>query len=168
MAAYAVGFYDIRDASWRDEYREGTMALVEKHGGRFLVRPDCAWEVLEESPPRPTGMVIIEFPSMDTARSIVEECTKADEVEKYRMPGKKVCRVFSPESRPSNGRCSHRSFPHRLYPLLSNPSSTWKPCQQCRLLESQVVSVLVPDPRSHAKRWGDWNHFRDEIFFQLP
>lgn len=69
MVAYAIGFYNITDASWRDEYREGTMALVEKHGGRFLVRPDCRWEVLEANPPRPAGMVIIEFPSMDAARS---------------------------------------------------------------------------------------------------
>ena len=69
MAAYAVGFYEIRDASWRVEYRQGTTKLVDKHGGKFLVRPDCAWEVLESNPPEPTGMVVIEFPSMDAARA---------------------------------------------------------------------------------------------------
>ena len=56
MSAYAIGFYDIADSSWRNAYREGTMKIVARHGGRFLVRPDCPWEVLEGNPPRPTGM----------------------------------------------------------------------------------------------------------------
>ncbi|NIS29686.1 MAG: DUF1330 domain-containing protein, partial [Actinobacteria bacterium] len=51
-----------------DAYREGTMALVQEHGGRFRVRPDCRWEVLEADPPRPSGMLIIEFPSWEAAR----------------------------------------------------------------------------------------------------
>ena len=50
-------------------YREGTMKIVARNGGRFLVRPDCPWEVLEGNPPRSTGIVMIEFPSMENARA---------------------------------------------------------------------------------------------------
>ena len=49
MSAYAIGFYDIADSSWRNAYREGTMKIVARHGARFLVRPDCL-------PSAPTGM----------------------------------------------------------------------------------------------------------------
>ncbi len=69
MSAYAVGFCRIRDASWRKSYLERTMKLVEKHSGRFLVRLDCPWEVLEGKPPHSTGMVMIKFPSMEEARA---------------------------------------------------------------------------------------------------
>ena len=62
MTAYAIGVYDIWDASWRDQYRPRTMKLVAKHGGRFLVRPDCHVERLEGDPVIKTGMVVIEFP----------------------------------------------------------------------------------------------------------
>ena len=50
MTAYAIGTYDIWDPAWRDDYRQGTMTLVAKHGGRFLVRPDCRVERLEGEP----------------------------------------------------------------------------------------------------------------------
>ena len=63
MTAYAIGVYDIWDAAWRDQYRPRTMELVAKHGGRFLVRPDCRVERLEGEPLIKTGMVVIEFPS---------------------------------------------------------------------------------------------------------
>jgi uncharacterized protein (DUF1330 family) len=58
MSAYAVGFYRIWDASWRVAYREKTFELVQKYGGKFLVRPYCQWEVLEGEPTRPTGMLM--------------------------------------------------------------------------------------------------------------
>jgi uncharacterized protein (DUF1330 family) len=70
MAAYVVGFYTMWDQSFRKPYGEQAITLVEKHGGRFLVRPNCEWEVLEGDPPRPDpGMIVIEFPSSDAARA---------------------------------------------------------------------------------------------------
>lgn len=69
MAAYAVGLYDVSDASWRLRYREVVGKLVSKHGGRYLVRSSDPWEVLEGAPPRITGLTIIEFPSMEQARA---------------------------------------------------------------------------------------------------
>jgi uncharacterized protein (DUF1330 family) len=62
MTAYAIGVYDIWDSDWRDTYRPKTMELVAKHGGRFLVRPDCSVRRLEGEPAIKTGMVVIEFP----------------------------------------------------------------------------------------------------------
>ena len=67
MPAYAIGVYDIWNADWRDEYRPKTIALVAKHGGRFLVRPNCRVTLLEGKPSIKTGMVVIEFPSRHAA-----------------------------------------------------------------------------------------------------
>ena len=69
MTAYAIGIYDIWDASWRDTYRERTMQLVAKHGGKFLVRPDCNVTRLEGKPTIKTGMVVIEFPDRCSAEA---------------------------------------------------------------------------------------------------
>jgi uncharacterized protein (DUF1330 family) len=55
MTAYAIGVYDIWDADWRDTYRLKTTELVAKHGGRFLVRPDCSVRCLEGEPAIKTG-----------------------------------------------------------------------------------------------------------------
>lgn len=39
MAAYViVRVLEVRDTAWREEYGAKTAALVQKHGGRFLVR----------------------------------------------------------------------------------------------------------------------------------
>ncbi len=69
MSAYAIGFYNIWDPSWRPAYRERIIALVAKYGGHFLVRPDCPTEVLEGRPPEATGLVVIEFPSMTAGKA---------------------------------------------------------------------------------------------------
>jgi uncharacterized protein (DUF1330 family) len=69
MAAYAVGLYNIWDASWRSTYRENIGALVAKHGGKYLVKSSDPWEALEGPPPQITGPTIIEFPSMEKARA---------------------------------------------------------------------------------------------------
>ena len=45
------------------------MDLVAKHGGQFIVRLDSAVERLEGDPPLKTGMVAIEFPSMEHAKA---------------------------------------------------------------------------------------------------
>jgi uncharacterized protein (DUF1330 family) len=42
---------------------------VAKHGGRYVVRTSCPWEVLEGSAPHKTNITMIEFPSMEHARA---------------------------------------------------------------------------------------------------
>ena len=70
MGAYVVGFYTTWGQAFPKSYADQALRLVEKHGGRFLVRPSCHWEVLEGDPPRPDpGMVVIEFPSIEKARA---------------------------------------------------------------------------------------------------
>ena len=69
MPAFAIGLYNIRDASWRSTYREVVDKLVVKHGGRYVARTTNPWEVLEGTAPDVTNITMIEFPSMEHARA---------------------------------------------------------------------------------------------------
>jgi uncharacterized protein (DUF1330 family) len=65
MAAYViVRVLEVRDTAWRAEYAPKTAALVEKHGGKFLVRGG-AKESLEGNEKLPSNIVVVEFPSME-------------------------------------------------------------------------------------------------------
>jgi uncharacterized protein (DUF1330 family) len=66
--AYVMGYLEIRDPSWVKEYGPKNDALVQKHGGRFLVKGD-AMEALEGGGKLPNLVVILEFPSLEHARS---------------------------------------------------------------------------------------------------
>ena|SRR5438876_3571726 len=67
MAAYAIGRLDMRDPSWVQAYGPKTAALVEKYGGKYLVRGG-AMERLEGFGTLPSVIVVLEFPSMEQAR----------------------------------------------------------------------------------------------------
>jgi len=69
MPAFAIGLYDIWDASWRPAYRGAVDKLVTKHGGRYVARTTNPWEVLEGAAPDITNITMIEFPSMEHARA---------------------------------------------------------------------------------------------------
>jgi uncharacterized protein (DUF1330 family) len=69
MPAFAIGLYNISDASWRPAYREVVDKLVAKHGGRYVARTTNPWEVLEGVAPDVTNVTMIEFPSMEHARA---------------------------------------------------------------------------------------------------
>lgn len=68
MAAYAIGRLNMRNPSWVQEYGPKTAALVQKHGGKYLVRGG-AMERLEGSGALPSVMVVLEFPSMEQAKA---------------------------------------------------------------------------------------------------
>jgi uncharacterized protein (DUF1330 family) len=68
MPAYLVGRVDVRNPSWLEEYGPKTAALVEKHGGKYLVRGGDA-DVVEGTSPAPSALVVIEFPTMQQARA---------------------------------------------------------------------------------------------------
>lgn len=89
MTAYAVGLYNIWDASWRPTYREKVGALVAKHGGKYIVRSSDPWEMLEGAPPQITGLTIIEFPSMEKARAWYNDSEYAPMI-KLRQSGAKL------------------------------------------------------------------------------
>ena len=68
MPAYAIGRLTMRDPSWTTEYGPKTAALVEKHGGKYLVRGG-AMERLEGEGDLPSAVVMLEFPTMEQAKA---------------------------------------------------------------------------------------------------
>ena len=66
MAAYFIVNLDIRDAERFGAYRERVAPLVEKHGGRYLVRGGELHPV--EGDFGLKRLVVLEFPSLDAAR----------------------------------------------------------------------------------------------------
>ena len=68
MPAYLVGGVDVSDPAWVAEYGPKVEALVEKHGGRYLVRGG-EMDVVEGTTPTARVMVVIEFPSLENARA---------------------------------------------------------------------------------------------------
>ena len=68
MAAYAIGYLQMRDPSWAAEYGPKTAALVEKHGGKYIVRGG-PMERLEGEGGLPSVIVVLEFPSMEQAKA---------------------------------------------------------------------------------------------------
>lgn len=70
MVAYAIMVWaEEQDRSWREEYVPKVAALVEKYGGRFVVRSTAGVEQLEGYGKLPYGITMIEFPSVDQAKA---------------------------------------------------------------------------------------------------
>ena len=70
MSAYLVCTVRVDDPETYKLYTARTPALIEKHGGRFLVRGGPV-ETLE-GPPFGERLVVVEFPSMEAARALYE------------------------------------------------------------------------------------------------
>lgn len=66
MAAYVIAHLEITDPEPFGQYREQVPALIEKHGGRYLIRGGEA-ETLEGAWPVPR-LVVIEFESNEAAK----------------------------------------------------------------------------------------------------
>jgi uncharacterized protein (DUF1330 family) len=58
----------MRNPSWVQEYGQKIQPLLQKYGGRYLVRPG-KMETLEGTASLPSGIVVLEFPSMEQARA---------------------------------------------------------------------------------------------------
>ena len=67
MAAYIVVRVDVTDAEQFAEYLKVTPGIIEQFGGRYLVRG--GERVTLEGEEETRRMVIIEFPSMETAQA---------------------------------------------------------------------------------------------------
>jgi uncharacterized protein (DUF1330 family) len=67
MPAYLIVHATVRDEAQYQKYREAVVPLINKHGGRFIIRGGKA-EVLEGSP-ETRRWVVFEFPSMDAIRT---------------------------------------------------------------------------------------------------
>jgi uncharacterized protein (DUF1330 family) len=66
MPAYLIADVEVHDQNVYAEYRRQVLPLIQKHGGRFIVRGG-AHEVLEGEW-KPQRLVIIEFPDMATLK----------------------------------------------------------------------------------------------------
>jgi uncharacterized protein (DUF1330 family) len=66
MAAYFIVDLDVTDATGFEEYRRIVPPVLEKYGGRFMVRGGTA-EVLEGQW-KPKRLTVIEFPSAARAK----------------------------------------------------------------------------------------------------
>ncbi len=67
MAAYVIAEVKVTDDYWFADYGKKTQQLVEKHGGRCLVRAAPA-EKFEGERALPSVVVILEFPSVAQAK----------------------------------------------------------------------------------------------------
>ncbi len=67
MPAYLIAQVDITDPERYRDYTRHTPRLVAEHGGRFVAR--SAAPLVLEGPPTTKRVVVIEFPSVDSARS---------------------------------------------------------------------------------------------------
>lgn len=67
---YLIAEIDVQDAERYAEYTAQTPAAIAKHGGKFVVRGG-AWDAVEGQPPQ-GRVVVIEFPSLETARTFYQ------------------------------------------------------------------------------------------------
>jgi uncharacterized protein (DUF1330 family) len=70
MSAYLIANVDVRDPNAYQAYRSRTGAIVERHGGRFIVRGGNIHPLEGEAWAR--RLVIIEFPDLASAKGFYE------------------------------------------------------------------------------------------------
>lgn len=68
MPAYVIGKLTVNNWDWYREYRSVTEPLVERHGGRYLIKGGDS-EKLEGSEPLGHALVLIEFPDRQAAQN---------------------------------------------------------------------------------------------------
>lgn len=66
MTAYLIAEIDITDPETYKEYQKMVPSTVKQYGGRFLVRGGAV--VPKEGGWNPARVIVIEFPSMETAQ----------------------------------------------------------------------------------------------------
>jgi uncharacterized protein (DUF1330 family) len=66
MAAYVIADITVQDAELYEEYRLRVPAVIEKYGGRYLLRGGT-FEAFEGEC-RPSRLIVLEFPGMDALR----------------------------------------------------------------------------------------------------
>jgi uncharacterized protein (DUF1330 family) len=66
MAAYVIAEIDITDPNAYEEYRAKVPAVIEKYGGRYLVRGGKVDSL--EGEWQPARLAVLEFPSVEQAK----------------------------------------------------------------------------------------------------
>ena len=70
MKGYVIANVSVEDAAAYEGYRSLTAAIIEQYGGRFLVRGGAV--EVREGDPGISRLVILEFPSVDAARTFYD------------------------------------------------------------------------------------------------
>jgi uncharacterized protein (DUF1330 family) len=71
MAAYLIANLDIHDPALFQQYREQVSPLIEKFGGRYLVRGSEV--VPKEGDFGLKRLVVLEFPDMQAAEALLQQ-----------------------------------------------------------------------------------------------
>ena len=72
MAVYFLGELETSNWDWYREYRKNSEPLVEKHGGRYLIKGGES-ERLEGTKELPSAFVLIEFPNAKSAKAFYND-----------------------------------------------------------------------------------------------
>ena len=83
MAAYLLAQVEVHDMEQYRKYTAQTPALIEKYGGRFLVRGGEVVTLEGDAPA--SRMVLIEFPSLQTVQDFYNS-EEYQEVLQLRLP----------------------------------------------------------------------------------
>jgi uncharacterized protein (DUF1330 family) len=75
MPGYLIANVEIHDPAVYDQYRQKVAPIIAKYGGRFIVR-GATVETREGSLPL-KRLVVLEFPSLDTARAFYDSAEYA-------------------------------------------------------------------------------------------
>jgi len=70
MTAYLIANVDVHDRDAYQDYRSRTGAIVERHGGRFIVRGGDVHHL--EGEPWTKRLVIIQFPDLASAQGFYD------------------------------------------------------------------------------------------------
>ena len=80
MRGYIVVDVSIKDMDGFMEYASRIPELMDKHGGRYVVK-GAEPVVIRESSDVPQFLVVIEFPSVEAADNFIDERSKSDLIE---------------------------------------------------------------------------------------
>lgn len=70
MKGYIVANVAVEDAGAYEVYRSKVEAIIERHGGRYLIRGGAV--EVREGEPGIARLVILEFPSVEAARTFYD------------------------------------------------------------------------------------------------
>jgi uncharacterized protein (DUF1330 family) len=79
MAAYLIAEIEVTDPAGYEDYRKRVLAVVTKHGGKFLVRGGNV--KTKEGGWTPKRLVVLEFPSMAQAEKFYDSAEYAPLIE---------------------------------------------------------------------------------------
>mgnify|MGYP001814272660 CR=1 FL=1 len=72
MSAYLIADVKITDEGWVPDYAAKVHDIVHKHGGKYLAR-SANVETIEGAPLETTLIALLEFPSVEAAKSFLAD-----------------------------------------------------------------------------------------------